>query len=90
MSQPMNSQSAVSQSTTRQPIVSHSTTGQAADSQPATSQQPSYAPWLTAMLGIARHYRIESSEENIRINLDWGKNHFTGCLATQYGAANWP
>lgn len=69
----MNSQSAASQSTTRQPIVSHSTTGQAADSQPATSQQPSYAPWLTAMLGIARHYRIESSEENIRINLDWEK-----------------
>jgi ATP-binding cassette subfamily C protein LapB len=25
------------------------------------------------MLGIARHYRIETSEENIRINLDWEK-----------------
>jgi ATP-binding cassette subfamily C protein LapB len=69
----MNNQSAASQSTTSPPIGSHSTAGQATDSQPATSQQPSYAPWLTAMLGIARHYRIETSEENIRINLDWEK-----------------
>jgi ATP-binding cassette subfamily C protein LapB len=32
-----------------------------------------YTPWLLAMLTIAKHYRIESSEENIRINLDWEK-----------------
>ncbi|RYD86730.1 MAG: type I secretion system permease/ATPase, partial [Sphingobacteriales bacterium] len=36
-----------------------------------------YTPWLLAMLTIAKHYRIESSEENIRINLDWEK---TGSL----------
>lgn len=36
-----------------------------------------YTPWLLAMLTIAKHYRIETSEENIRINLDWEK---TGSL----------
>lgn len=36
-----------------------------------------YIPWLLAMLTIAKHYRIETSEENIRINLDWEK---TGSL----------
>ena len=46
---------------------------QPSNNQSATRQQPSYTPWLNAMLGIARHYRIETSEENIRINLDWEK-----------------
>lgn len=34
-----------------------------------------YQPWLQAVLTIARHYRIESSEERIRLQLDWNQNH---------------
>ena len=34
-----------------------------------------YQPWLQAVLNIARHYRIEPSEERIRLQLDWNQNH---------------
>jgi ATP-binding cassette subfamily C protein LapB len=30
-----------------------------------------YTPWLSAILIVAKHYRIEYSEENIRVNLAW-------------------
>ena len=33
-----------------------------------------YQPWLQAVLTIAKHYRIEASEERIRLQLDWNKN----------------
>lgn len=33
-----------------------------------------YQPWLQAVLVIARHYRIETSEERVRLQLDWNKN----------------
>lgn len=33
-----------------------------------------YQPWLKAVLSIAKHYRIEPSEERIRLQLDWNKN----------------
>ncbi|CAB1212407.1 type I secretion system permease/ATPase [Acinetobacter bouvetii] len=31
-------------------------------------------PWLQAVLAIARHYRIEPSEERIRLQLEWHPN----------------
>lgn len=33
-----------------------------------------YQPWLKAILMIAKHYRIEPSEERIRLQLDWNPN----------------
>ncbi|EXB26310.1 type I secretion system ATPase family protein [Acinetobacter baumannii 1437282] len=33
-----------------------------------------YQPWLQAILTIAKHYRIEPSEERIRLQLDWNQN----------------
>lgn len=33
-----------------------------------------YQPWLQAVLTVARHYRIESSEERIRLELNWSHN----------------
>ncbi len=35
------------------------------------SQTVSYTPWLQSILTIAKHYRIEVSEEQIRLQLDW-------------------
>lgn len=34
-----------------------------------------YQPWLQAILIIAKHYRIEPSEERIKIQLEWSQNH---------------
>ncbi|TCM59857.1 ATP-binding cassette subfamily C protein LapB [Acinetobacter calcoaceticus] len=31
-------------------------------------------PWLQAVLTVAKHYRIEPSEERIRLNLNWNNN----------------
>ena len=33
-----------------------------------------YQPWLQAVLAIAKHYRIEPSEERLRLQLDWNAN----------------
>ena len=33
-----------------------------------------YQPWLHAVLTIAKHYRIEPSEESLRLHLDWNPN----------------
>jgi ATP-binding cassette subfamily C protein LapB len=33
-----------------------------------------YQPWLQAVLAIAKHYRIELSEERLRLQLDWNPN----------------
>ena len=33
-----------------------------------------YQPWLQAILAIAKHYRIEPSEERLRLQLDWNPN----------------
>ena len=38
------------------------------------STKINYQPWLQAVLTIARHYRIEPSEERIRLQLDWNPN----------------
>lgn len=32
-------------------------------------------PWLQAVLTVAKHYRIEPSEERIRLELNWGDHH---------------
>lgn len=32
-------------------------------------------PWLDAMLQIARHYRLETSTERVRVMLDWQAGH---------------
>jgi len=45
----------------------------------ASSQKPKTAPgptmnseaWLEAMLSVARHYRLDYSEENVRVTLRW-------------------
>ncbi len=34
-----------------------------------------YQPWLQAVLNIAKHYRIEPSEERIKIQLEWNHNN---------------
>lgn len=33
-----------------------------------------YQPWLQVVLTIAKHYRIEPSEERVRLQLDWNQN----------------
>ena len=33
-----------------------------------------YQPWLQAILTVAKYYRIEPSEERIRLQLDWNQN----------------
>ena len=38
------------------------------------STKINYQPWLQAVLSIAKHYRIEPSEERIRLQLDWNPN----------------
>lgn len=38
------------------------------------NQPLNYQPWLQAVLTIAKHYRIEPSEERIRLQLDWNKH----------------
>lgn len=30
-----------------------------------------HEPWLEALLGIARHYRLDGSEERVRVEADW-------------------
>ncbi|MFW2015367.1 type I secretion system permease/ATPase [Acinetobacter bereziniae] len=38
------------------------------------SKTMNYQPWLQAVLDIAKHYRIEPSEERLRLQLDWNPN----------------
>ncbi|WP_180112105.1 type I secretion system permease/ATPase [Acinetobacter sp. YH12136] len=35
------------------------------------SKTMNYQPWLQAVLAIAKHYRIEPSEERLRLQVDW-------------------
>ena len=32
-----------------------------------------YQPWLQAIITVAQHYRIQPSEEQVRLQLDWNK-----------------
>ncbi len=36
-----------------------------------SNSKPSHELWLTAMLHVARHYRLDYSEENVRVALQW-------------------
>ncbi|MFI2812792.1 MULTISPECIES: type I secretion system permease/ATPase [Microbulbifer] len=38
----------------------------------ATNAEMDYQPWLEAIVAVSRHYRLDFSEENIRIASDWG------------------
>ncbi|HLS99574.1 MAG TPA: type I secretion system permease/ATPase [Porticoccaceae bacterium] len=60
------------------------------------SEQPSFAgqravfdPWIDAMLAVARHYRLDCSEENIRLAAAWSEGRplaeVLGRLARQIG-----
>lgn len=44
-----------------------------------------YQPWLQAVLTIAKHYRIEASEERLRLQLDWNPNPSSDELVTLMG-----
>ncbi|MCH4248736.1 MAG: type I secretion system permease/ATPase [Acinetobacter populi] len=48
-----------------------------------------YQPYLQAILLVAKHYRIEVSEERIRLQLDWNKNQnpeeMIGTISRQIG-----
>ncbi|WP_180169663.1 type I secretion system permease/ATPase [Acinetobacter sp. YH12021] len=44
-----------------------------------------YLPWLQAVLTIAKHYRIEASEERLRLQLDWNPNPSSDELVTLMG-----
>lgn len=35
--------------------------------------EKNYMPWLSAILTVAKHYRIDLSEENIKVNLQWSQ-----------------
>ncbi len=48
-----------------------------------------YQPWLQAVLNIAKHYRIEPSEERIRLQLDWNQHKNADELCSSHGAPNW-
>lgn len=37
------------------------------------STKINYQPWLQGVITVARHYRIETSEERIRLQLDWNQ-----------------
>ncbi|MGC8116739.1 type I secretion system permease/ATPase [Metapseudomonas otitidis] len=37
----------------------------------AHKAEPAYTPWLEAMLLVARHYRLDVSEERVRVDLNW-------------------
>ncbi|WGL17602.1 type I secretion system permease/ATPase [Microbulbifer bruguierae] len=41
--------------------------------QPQKERDVDYSPWLAAILVVARHYRLEISEENVRIAANLGK-----------------
>lgn len=41
-----------------------------------------FKPWLHSILTIAKHYRIEPSEERIKIQLEWSQNTSTEALVS--------
>ncbi|SDK71502.1 type I secretion system permease/ATPase [Microbulbifer yueqingensis] len=42
-----------------------------------------YTPWLEAIVAVSRHYRLDFSEENIRIAADWGGQESTELVLRQ-------
>lgn len=39
--------------------------------QPTSAVVPGHEPWLEALLAVARHYRIDGSQERVRVEADW-------------------
>src|SRR5690606_41945842 len=52
-------------------------------------QRAASAPWIDAVLAVARHYRLDCSEENIRLEAAWSEGRplaqVLGALARQIG-----
>ena len=52
---------------------------------------PDYGPWTEAMLAVARHYRLEYSEENVHLTAAWSMRQSPGdvlkAMARQLGLA---
>ncbi|WP_407354427.1 type I secretion system permease/ATPase [Luteimonas sp. R10] len=51
-----------------------------------------HASWLDALIAVARHYRIDGSEERVRVEADWrvrdsGLDEVVGHMARQLGLA---
>ncbi|KAF0804555.1 ABC transporter [Alcanivorax xiamenensis] len=55
------------------------------------SPAPDYGPWTEAMLAVARHYRLEYSEENVHLTAAWSMGQSSGdvlkAMARQLGLA---
>lgn len=56
---------------------------------PFAGQRAAFAPWIDAVLAVARHYRLDCSEENIRLEAAWSEGRplaqVLGALARQIG-----
>src|SRR5690554_1152292 len=54
-----------------------------------TGQRAVFDPWIDAVLAVARHYRLDCSEENIRLAAAWSEGRplaeVLGKLARQIG-----
>lgn len=55
----------------------------------SSSQRAVFDPWIDAVLAVARHYRLDCSEENIRLEAAWSEGRplaeVLGRLARQIG-----
>lgn len=41
------------------------------DTQPSVAAKAGHEPWLEALVAVARHYRIDGSQERVRVEADW-------------------
>lgn len=59
------------------------------DTSSSSGQRADFDPWIDAVLAVARHYRLDCSEENIRLEAAWSEGRtlaeVLGRLARQIG-----
>lgn len=59
------------------------------DTSSSSGQRADFDPWIDAVLAVARHYRLDCSEENIRLEAAWSEGQalaeVLGRLARQIG-----
>ncbi len=59
------------------------------DTSSSSGQRADFDPWIDAVLAVARHYRLDCSEENIRLEAAWSEEQalaeVLGRLARQIG-----
>lgn len=59
------------------------------DTSSVSGQRADFDPWIDAVLAVARHYRLDCSEENIRLEAAWSEGQalaeVLGRLARQIG-----